>query len=290
MPSITATLQPDNVPPRVLLEVDLSDQSPVPTSVTLHRQDFTGLNPVRAAEPATLSGGTWVGYDYELPFGVPVQYRVALASGTIVWSATVTLNVAGLWLRHVSIPARSVSFTRDQVAAGSHAEIQRSTRRAVLQPIGRSTPIVVTSGARSSAEFTLTLLTHDDVTSSQLNDLLSDESPLLLGVPPSMGLRLGQDYVSVGDLSVRRSGYGADLTWSLPCLVVDRPVGGIVSQRTYNDLLEFATYDELPLVYATYNDMLADIRRDNVDDAGNPPPSDGGFGTGAFGTSPFGGG
>lgn len=83
---IAVVPQPNNTPPRVLLELSAVSAS----TATVLRTDPDGrTRPVRAAEPATLTSGAWVGFDYEAPFGVPVTYSVLLPNGT-----TESTNVA----------------------------------------------------------------------------------------------------------------------------------------------------------------------------------------------------
>src|ERR1044071_225891 len=105
---LTATPQPGNNPPRVLLELEYGGQ----TEATITRQDPDGQSrAVRLAEPATLVGSLWTGYDYESFFEAASIYTATTAGGSVS-SAPVTLDVTDTWLRHPGVPtlSRKVDF------------------------------------------------------------------------------------------------------------------------------------------------------------------------------------
>src|SRR6187549_3309934 len=102
--TLTATPEPSNNPPRVLIQLTYTGQ----TSATIVRNDPDGTTtPVRLADPAALDGaGSWVGYDYESWFGASTTYTADTLGGSLTSSA-MTLSVPDIWLRHPGVPALS---------------------------------------------------------------------------------------------------------------------------------------------------------------------------------------
>ncbi len=258
MPSVTAVPEPGNVPPRVLLTVNLADVVPIPTSAYITRNDPDGrVRTIRLADPAVLNAGLWTGYDYESPFGTPVTYSVLAGSAT--YAATpVTLAVDEVWLRHPGLP--SLSLPVQYQRRGSLGVRTRASSRAVFTPMGRRTPIVLSGVSRQSPESALSVLTRSEGERSQLWDLLDDDSVLLLTVPASRGWGVTHEYVSIGDVSEARiTGLLAtpERTFTLPYIVVDRPAGDLQSQFTWGDLLaEATTWAEVMASYDTWFDVL----------------------------------
>lgn len=253
--TLTATPDPSNQPPRVLLNLTYTGQ----TSATIVRNDPDGSQtPVRLAEPVTLDGtGSAVLYDYESWFGSSTTYTATTAGGSITSSA-VTLSVNAVWLRHPGIP--SLSQLIDFHGEGDPV---RAVTQTVLQPLGRETPVVVSDGQRKAKTGTITIWTASDTEHSNLLGLLDDCSVLLLDVPPAwaFGADLTHQYVSIGDLTMQRrvEGYYVDThrIWTAPYIVVGRPAGGIQSQRTYADVLAgFATYQAVLTRYTSYTTVL----------------------------------
>jgi hypothetical protein len=75
-----------------------------------------------------------------------------------------------------------------------------------------------------------------------------------------MGLGFPPSYIAVGDVKLTRwsdTVIDANRDVTLPFTVVDRPIGGSQAQRTYADLLSFATYRDLNAAYASYTALLA---------------------------------
>jgi hypothetical protein len=250
--TITATPEPGAVPPRVALSVVWTGG----TEVTVTRMDPDGrTRAVRLAEPAPIIGDVWVGYDYEPWFDQPVMYT-ATAGSTAANSAEITLVVNQTWLRHPGIP--SLSMVVDVQGDG---EPVRRVNRAVLEPLGRRTPIVVTDGRRKAKTSTITFRTYSQAEVDALLAITDDVSVLLLNVPPAWGWGIVHQYMALGDLTETRTAPTAawlpGRLWTAPYAVVDRPAGGLQSQRTYADVLtEAATYQDLRTTYDTYSDLL----------------------------------
>ena len=253
--TLVATPEPANDPPRVLLELTYTGQ----TSATIVRTDPDGSQtPVRLAEPVALDGsGSAVLYDYESWFEEDFSYTATTAGGSVS-SSSVSLDVSDVWLRHPGIPSLS-----QQIDFQGEGDPSRPVVQAVLEPLGRAYPIVVSDGRRKSKRGDLTIRTANDTEHVALLALLDDAAPLLLDVPPSLGWGsdLTHQYLTVGDLAQRRRipDYYPDPNriWTAPYIVVGRPAGGIQAERTYADVLaESATYTELLTRYATYTELL----------------------------------
>jgi hypothetical protein len=253
--TLVATPDPTNNPPRVLLQLTYTGQ----TSATIVRNDPDGSQtPVRLAEPATLDGtGSVVLYDYESWFGSSMTYTATTAAGSITSSA-VTLSISDVWLRHPGVPSLSqkVDFQGD-------GQPVRSVVQTVLQPLGRSTPVVVSDGQRKTKSGTLTLRTKSDTEHAALLGLVDDVTPLLLDLPPakSFGADLTHQYLAIGDLTqtrLRDDYYPHPWRiWTAPYYVVGRPAGGIQAQRTYaNVLAAQATYQAVITRFSSYTNVL----------------------------------
>lgn len=254
---LVATAQPDNTPPRVKLDAT----GLTGTSVTIVRVDPDGrTRTVRTAEPGTLTSGAGTWFDYEAPYGQPVTYRTTDSSP--VTAAPVTLNATSVWLIHPGVPGRSISVAAENV--GSVEPRARAARAAVMQPLGRNTPIVV-SEPRGASTFGWTFLTE---TLGQLDavwTLLADGSALLLNIPPAFGWGLTWQYVNVGDAQENdiAGGNVPARVWSMSLQVVDRPIGSQLAQWTYATLLAdplMVSYADVQTRFATYSNLYANER------------------------------
>jgi hypothetical protein len=251
--TVTATVEPDNVPPRVRLNVSSSDA----TSAVITRLDSNGRTvPVRTANggPVSIVSGVALLYDYEAPYGEPVQYSSQESPG--VTSTRVTLDADSVWLIHPGVPVLSMP-----IRVGAFGERSYAAQQGVFQPLGRSTPVVVTDGSRKAAGYDLTLVTLTSAERANLSALLSDAATLLLNVPTTKAFGIGAEYIAVGDVKegrVTRIAAEAARSWSLSCSVVARPAGGSQAQRTYSDVIaDNATYTTVMSRYGNYFSLLA---------------------------------
>lgn len=252
--TFTATPQPLNTPPRTLLQLTYTGQ----TSAVITRSDPDGRErPVRLGEPAALDvSGSWVGFDYESWFGEPSTYTAVTGAGSLTTSS-VTLDATAIWLRHPGVP--SLSLPIDFQGEG---EPVRPVNQAILEPLNRRTPIVVTDGRRRAKRGTITIRTATADEADALLDLLDDTSVLLLDIPPARTLNMApHQYLSLGDLTEgrRRPDYypNPHKIFTAPYVVVDRPAGGLQAERTYDTVLaDFASYTAVKNAYATYTDLL----------------------------------
>ena len=253
--TLIVTPDPGNNPPRVIVEVTYTGQ----TSATIVRNDPDGTTtPVRLGDPVALDGaGQAVLFDYESWFGSSMSYTATTAGGSVD-SSSVSLDVPDIWLRHPGVPALS-----QRIDFQGEGDPVRPVVQSVFEPLGRTTPIVVSDGQRKSKRGDLTIRTANDTEHDALLGLLDDVTPLLLDVPPGKGFGadLTHQYLSIGDVTMRRriDGYYPDphRIWSASYIVVGRPAGGIVSQRTFATLLnDFATFQDVKTRYATFTAVL----------------------------------
>lgn len=257
--TVTPTTEPDNYPPRVRLDV-VNSGTPSYTETTVLRVDSTGrTSPVRTptGDPLTLtvSGSDRVGlvYDYEVPSNAGVFYTTLEDSATV--SGQVVIADTRVWLVHPGVPELSQVVTVAEFGPRTYGG-----ERGLFRPMGRKSAIAHTTGQRGDAEYVLTLRTDTLVELAAIKTLCSDMADLFLNVPESLGWGVGAEYVSVGDLTENRLyDYAGEVRryWDLPCTVVDRPAGGTQADRTYADLLTYATYASLQAAYSTYQDLLS---------------------------------
>lgn len=256
--TLVATPEPSADPPRIKLELTYTGQ----TSATIVRTDPDGSQtPVRLAEPVTLDGaGSAVLYDYESWFGSSTSYTATTAGGSVSSSA-VSLAVTDVWLRHPGIPSLS-----QQVDFQGDGAPQRPVVQAVLEPLGRTYPVVVSDGRRKSKRGEITLRTKSDAELTALVALVDDVTPLLLDIPPgkAFGPDLQHQYLAIGDLTQSR--LRPDFyphPWRIltaSYIVVGRPAGDLQAERTYGTILSgHLTYQELIATYATYTELLTGV-------------------------------
>lgn len=237
--TVTATAQPNSIPPRVRLDVAASG-TPTVTSVTVTRTDVGGrAYPVRTSDGGALpvSGGAATVYDYEIPYGTTATYSVA-ASGVTTVTATATLEVPVPWLVHVGVPALSAPV---DFRINTNDEESWGVEQGLFQILGSSTPVPVSGVARQSPSSTLIVSADTPAQVQAMRDILADGSALLLNVPAGLSLGLATSYISVGQVrNKRRTSIGSDpyRDLELPYQVVGRPAGGSQSLVTWQTVYD----------------------------------------------------
>jgi hypothetical protein len=172
-------------------------------------------------------------------------------------TAPVTVPASQVWLIHPGTPTLSMPV---RLGPGSFTKRTRAVKQGVYWPMGRSTPIVVSDGARKSAQSSLALLTQNDNDATAIAALVNDAGVVLLNVPTTMGYNFPTCYIAPGDLEqapVIDKVFEHWMTFTLPFYVV---AGRRVARRRsarYADLLVYATYTDLARAYATYANVLA---------------------------------
>jgi hypothetical protein len=260
--TITPEVQLSNVPPRVKLTVTDSGLPAINTVTVTRLDSYSGRTSVVRTydgEVLTLltngSVRTSIVYDYEMPYGQAVTYSTVEQPAV---TATVTVDETRSWLIHPGVPAlsRTVEFR-----AGSFDTEDRAVNSGVFQPIGRRNSVVVTDGQRKSPKGTFTLATDTLGDLAALMALMDNAGVLLLNVPVSDGLGIETAYIAVQDLQVTRpSDVGTDQARDIimPYIVVDSPLGGSQSERTWTDITTtYASWTALLAGQATWAHVLA---------------------------------
>lgn len=257
-PRLTATPEPGNWPPRVRLDAYKAGAAAT-AEVVRYGADGIAV-PVRTGNPATLTGGAWVDYDYEVRYNQPARYELTPTSGAVLASDTVQLNVDRPWLIHPGVPGLSrpvvVKLLDDEHLAGSGG----------LHDVEDSAyPIPVTGGGRKAPAFQTLLKTESKVERDGLDQLFMDEAPLLLqAVYPALTDESEYRWIFIGDIDRGRrapQNY-ADTAriWTLPCVEVARPPGGIQAQFSWPALkLECPTWADVKAKYRTWRGVLTGI-------------------------------
>jgi len=257
--TITPTVEVSHDPPRVLLTLDTTGY--VGDTLEIYRVEDGTLTIVRDSETTPDIGDvTWIGYDYEAPYGTAVTYQVIVfASGASVASATsstTTVNETSAWLVHPGDPSLSVELLGLRQIGARKRQITQSVQRV----LGRPDP-VVTADARSGVESSLSVGTSTLAQSSALADLIADGTPLLLNIPASLLWGVTYEWVALGDAEearvVPQVGARPHRLHSISYLVVARPEGDLTPQRTWADVVsESASWTALMSARATWANVL----------------------------------
>ncbi|MFI5426046.1 hypothetical protein [Aeromicrobium sp. UC242_57] len=115
--TFSVTPQPDNVPPRVRIDIDSDDPAKSFTSLTIYRDGK------KIREQPYIGGSSALAFDYEMPFGVPVTYSATgRTSGYPPVYSTAWSDLSG-WTTVSGAPA--VAGGRFYAADGWYAEVSR---------------------------------------------------------------------------------------------------------------------------------------------------------------------
>lgn len=254
--TLTATPDPSYSPPRVRLAFQDTAGTPV-TSVVIYRRDADGYSrKVRTSDdgPLPVSGGLASLDDYEAPFGVTVTYTM---TGQTV-TATTQLDSGTPWLVHIGVPSRSVPA---DFRIGTNDEESWAVDQGVFSILGRSKPIVITGGARLAASSSLIVSAETRAERDGLEQLLADASPLLLNVPPALGLNIDTEYIAAGSVTTRRiSSIGSAPYWdvTIPYQVIDRPAGGTQAAITWATVAaQYPTWQDIAAAGLSWADLVS---------------------------------
>lgn len=180
-----------------------------------------------------------------------------VTTSTTEVSTAVTLDVADIWLVHPGIPDLSVRVPADMVQQLDERTV--AARSAVLQPLGRVTPIVV-SDVRSAPQTGLAVFTETADARNALRALLARGQAVLVNIPLTLGWGVTYEWAAIGDVTEAyfNRGLSESRIFTLPYHVVDRPVGGLAAQWTYTDMhAASSSYAAVVATYATYSDIVA---------------------------------
>lgn len=258
LPKIVTSPDPGNNPPRMLLQI-LHAGTATSGQILRYGPDNQPV-PVRQGDPATLSSGAWVGYDYEVPYNQPARYEFVPSTGSRLVSDTTQLNVTQAWLVHPGVPSLScpvtVKLLDDETMRGSGG---------LHDVLGSEYPVPVTGLRRKAPAFQMLLRTATKAERDGLDQLFYDEAPLLLqAVYPNQTDESEYRWIWAGDISRGRVApqvyANGSRVWTLPCTEVARPLGGIRAQRTRATLmLECATRADTMAKYKTRRGALTGI-------------------------------
>jgi hypothetical protein len=237
-------------------------------SLTIYRVTEDGARtlvrgPAGLIERVPVTSDLMITEDHEVPFGVPVMYRIERysSSGTLVatrLSDQVTLTLVDhneVWLKDPGNPQRNM---RALVAAAP--EWQRPIDQSAMVVRGRRNKVVL-SGRRNGLEGELRIWTRSDDERKSLHLLLDSGATLLWQAAAGMGV---QDmYVNVGQVSEGRVSPLAQepwREWTLPLTEADLPAAvGVTSSagQTWQDVLsQSTTWDAVLAAYPTWEAVL----------------------------------
>ena len=252
---VTVTPQPENSPPRVLIEVDSESVDPLEDLLIL--RDGAPIRQMPASGFATVAG-----YDYELPRGVDVTYSVtATVDGVSEFAeATTQLDVVEGWLIHPRYPEFSVALRAAEPpvfieSLGSRVRAAQGTQHQIL---GSSLPVTTTGGPRKADARTIRLVSTTENAKQRLGTLFLDETPILFRFPPEWGLDFTEGFYAVGDVEDEQiTGSDPTTRWTLPLQQVRPPASQVVAQWTWDDLIgEYATWQDVINAFPTWYAVL----------------------------------
>lgn len=239
--------------------------------VTVTRRHPSGrVVPVRGMTLLPLSGGVAIGWDYEMPIGVTVEYTAqAFDAGDLETPletsdpVTVTWPFTTEWLKDPLEPLRNMPVT-----IGDMSKYTYQSRTGVHAVLGRPAPITV-GEVRSAATDAVEILTYTKEERDRLHYITASGNVLLLQSTQESGI--GNMYLAL--LNVEESRViptRASLVrrWTLEYQEVDAPVGAPAPFTTYTDLAGLVpTYQALRDNYTSYFDVIESI------DRASPPPT-----------------
>ena len=257
---IAATPDLQNGTPRVLIEVDSGDGTPI-TSVVVRRDGVPLL------EQPIISGPDGYTYDYIPPYGVPVTYSaiITTATETTTSSSTVTVDSQDGYMINPRKPAFSFRLSADHRRAGvvTLGERVNPARAVEHESIGNNEAIVVTMGSRGADQRTITVGTVSRNDRDTLDQCLSDETPLMVRFPAAWDMDFREAFYKFGDSTkaplVEIAGNWIN-RWSFPIKQVRAPKIVVQAVWTLQDVID--NYLTLQDVIDAYPTLYAEILND----------------------------
>lgn len=240
------------------------------TAVTLKRT-AGGATDLARIQPATGHPTASV-QDYEIPWDADVTYTAAVTTGsgtTSYTSTAVRVSASAAWAIHPAYPQRSVTIDQQHPTVSTGicvVAVNTVTRPAVSTEhriYGSAFPVVTTFGSRQSARGGIVLTTSTLSDSAALDQLLDDQTPILIRFPAAFGVGWEDGFYSIGDVTVDRPGLAADprRTYTLPFTRVRPPAVTTQSGWDYPTITEtFADYQSITDTFADYP-ALSENRR-----------------------------
>ncbi len=214
------------------------------TLITVTRTHPSGrVLTVRNMTLAPLSGGVFIGWDYEMPVGVEVTYTGYLYDSSdtstpldLTDPVAITWTTDHDWLKDPLEPIRNVA-----VLVNDMSEYAYATPTAVLEVLGRPDPVTV-GEIRQAATGDLTLVTLDKTAREQLHYLTASGHVLLLQSTQDSGV--GNMYVAPLGLKEQRLLSLRDMEeryWTLTYQEVGSPAGDAAAFTTWQDVINTYT-------------------------------------------------
>lgn len=231
--------------------------------VTVTRQHPSGrIMAVRGMNLQPLSGGLFVGWDYEAPIGVQVTYLAAIYAAAdtvnplaVSNAATLTYTTAYAWLKDPFEPIRNMAVT-----IGDMSQYTYDSRTGVHQVMGRPAPITV-GEVRSSAADTVTILTSTQEDRDRFHYITASGHPLLLQSTQQSGI--GNMYLAptrVTETRLVKTGSRTERSWAVDYQEVDMPIGDAGAFVTYQDLInQYATDQDVVTIFTSYFQLFESL-------------------------------
>lgn len=203
--------------------------------------------------------------DYEAPLGTPLTYRGVLTDPTTgayrgdLTGLPITLDVTDpsmCWIKDPIEPWRNVLL-----GISAAPDWTRPIEQTEYRVRGRRNSVIL-SDVRAGLVGTFQVWTTTDDQRAALHFALDTGNPLLVQVPPGLGL--DDMYVAVGEAGEPRFvPYGSEQRrlWQLPATQVDAPIGGVSGTAgwTVRDLATtMPTVTAVASSYATVLDLVLD--------------------------------
>lgn len=202
--------------------------------------------PVRGMTLQPLSGGTFIGWDFETPIKQPVSYIAYAYDANDLDTpldrttpVSVTWNTEQTWIKDPLEPGRNMPIEVERMP-----EYTYDSRSGVFEVVNRPDPVVVTE-VRSSAKGDLVLHTNDQAERDRFHLLTSPGHVLLLQDSQRSGV--GNMYLAVLGLKEQRIADHRDETarrWVLSYVETRAPAGENPSA--------FVTYADLAALFPSY--------------------------------------
>lgn len=211
------------------------------TLITVTRRHPSGrVLPVRNLNLAPLSGGLVVGWDYEMPRGVPVTYIASVYDSSdtdtpldVSDAVSVTWDSENDWLKDPLEPIRNVP-----VIVGDPGDFTYDSRTGVHTVLGRPNPVTI-GEVRSSATGEFTIITLNKEDRDRFHLITSSGHVLLLQSSQESGV--GNFYFA--PTGVREARYqplrdALERSWTLGYQEVDMPIGDASAATNWQDVLD----------------------------------------------------
>lgn len=218
--------------------------------------------PVRNMTLVPLSGGTAIGYDYEMPVGVQVEYVASIYDSSDPLTPLDTTEPVSItwmarrdWLKDPLEPIRNV-----MVLVNDMSEYDYATPTAVHTVLGRPDPVTV-GEIRQAATGDLTLVTLDKLARDQLHYITASGHVLLLQSTQESGV--GNMYLAPLGLKEQRVTPLRDQQeryWTLTYQEVSAPVGDAAAFTTWQDVLDtYATWQNVVDQNTSWLEMIENL-------------------------------